>query len=484
MRRSPAAVLLAVLALAAPRGAGAGARPRYGGDLTVLLPSSPALPDPTRAVSPADLAAVRAAHATLLEVDERGALRPGLLEALPEAEGAGGAWRLRIAPGLRFQDGQPIGAADVAASLARLAGSGSAYGWIADALEGAAAVRDGRASSIPGVQVLSDRELRLAFSHPLPILPEALATLPTALVRDGAGGALVGAGPFRPVGATERGVRLAAFDGYHAGRPYADALLLAGADARAAARAMASGAADVAVRPEPLGRRSGAETGPRGVVLAVVSRRLGPAAEPARRALAALDRRDLARLVLAPVVPLTALLPPPLLPAAPPRAPAREVGAPPARLTLLLPDGADAPRAAAARIQVKLYDRGVRVALESAPAAVFASRLASGDFDAALVTVWLVSRAPALELAQIAAAVGGRERGARALLQAAAADGAALPGVAAALEADLLAVPLYATGLRASPRDGLEGSWFRSDGTLELGDAWLMPRASGQGAPP
>jgi hypothetical protein len=87
---------------------------------------------------------------------------------------------------------------------------------------------------------------------------------------------------------------------------------------------------------------------------------------------------------------------------------------------------------------------------------------------------------PALALAQIAAAAGGRERGARALSQAAVADASALPTIAAALEAELLAVPLYATALRISVRDGVEGAWVRSDGTLELGDLWLMPRTSGQ----
>jgi MarR-like DNA-binding transcriptional regulator SgrR of sgrS sRNA len=476
-RSRTAGGLLALLALAVPGSAGAGVRPRYGGELRVLLPSSPTQPDPARATSPADLMAVRAAHATLVEIDEKGALRPGLLDALPEPEEGGRAWRLRVAPALRFQDGQPVGAADVAASLARLAGPGSAYAWLASPIEGAAAVREGRAGLLSGVQVLSDQELRIALSFAFPRFAEALAAIPSALVRAGPGGALVGAGPFQPAGASEKGLRLTAFEGFHGGRPYADALLLAGADARTTSRALASGAAEVVWRPEPLGGKSGLETPPLGVVLAVVSRRLGPAAEPTQRALAALDRHDLARLVVAPVVPLSSLLPPQLAsPSAPRTAPPRLAGAPAARLNLLLPEGAEAPRAAAARIQVKLYDRGVRVALQSAPAAVFASRIASGDFDAALVPVWLVSRVPALALAQIAAAAGGQDRAARALSRAAAGDPDALSSAAAELEAELLAVPLYAAGLRASVRDGILGAWLRQDGTLELGDAWLMPR--------
>lgn len=470
MRRLLAAAFLFLPAAAVP-----GVRPRYGGELRVLLPTAPAELDPSRASSPADLAAVRAVHATLLEEDERGALRPALLEALPESEDGGRAWRLRLAAGLRFHDGQPVSAADVAASLARLAGPDSTQGWLAAPIEGAAAVRGGGARLLAGVQVLSDRDLRIVLAYPFPEFPRALAALPSAIAKPGVRGALVGAGPFRPARAAEGRLRLAPFEGFHGGRPFADALLLAGADARAASRALASGGVEVAIRPEPLDGRAGLETGPLGVVLAVVSRRLGPAAEPTRAALAAVDRSELTRFVRAPAIPLSALLPPAFLRSAPRAPSARAAGAPAAQLRLLLPEGADAPRAAAARIQVKLYDRGVHAALESAPAAAFAARLASGDFDAALVPVWLVSRAPPLALAQIAAAAGGAERGARALERAAAADAASLPALAEKLEAELAAVPLYAAGLRVAALEGVEGLWLRGDGTLELGDAWLMP---------
>jgi len=476
MRRQ---LLAAAALLCLPAVAAAGMRPRYGGELRVLLPAAPGELDPACASAPADLAAVRAAHATLLDLDERGALRPALLDALPEAEDGGRAWRLRLAPALRFHDGQPMGAADVAASLARLAGPGSAQAWLAAPIEGAAAVREGRARLLAGVQVLSDRELRIVLSYPFPGFAHALAALPTAIVKSGPGGVLVGAGPFRPASSAEAGLRLAPFDGFHGGRPFTDALLLAGADARGAARALASGGAEVVLRPEPPAGRPGLETGRLLVVMALVSRRLGPATEPTRAVLAALDRSELTRFVRAPSTPLSALLPPALLTAASRVPSPRQAGAPAARLKLLLPDGADAPRAAAARMQVQLYDRGVRGALESAPAAAFAARLASGDFDAALVPVWLVSPVPALALAQLAAAAGGPARGARALAQAASADAATLPAVAARLEAELIAVPLYAAGLRAATRDGVEGLRVRGDGTLELGDAWLMPDRGG-----
>jgi MarR-like DNA-binding transcriptional regulator SgrR of sgrS sRNA len=59
------------------------------------------------------------------------------------------------------------------------------------------------------------------------------------------------------------------------------------------------------------------------------------------------------------------------------------------------------------------------------------------------------------------------------------ADADALPSIASELETELLAVPLYATGLRFATGDAVEGLWLHDDGTPELGDAWLMPRHGG-----
>lgn len=470
-----------LLALLVPLAAAAGVRPRYGGELRVVLPSAPVELDPAQATSPSDLVAVRAVHATLLEVDALGQLHPALLEAVPAPEEGGRAFTLRLAPGLRFQDGRPLGAAEVAASLARAAGPRSANAWVAAAIEGSAEVREGKARLLSGVRVLSARELRIALSYPFPEFPQALATLPSAIVSPGPDGAPVGAGPFRPVGVAHGELQLAPFDGFGGGRPFLDALALA--TAGDPARALDGGRAGAVLRPELLGPlRAGAagsvgSTGPWCAVLAVVSRRLGASVEPTRAALGALDRADLSRLVRAVVGPLGGLLPPPMLSDGVGRAaPARAPGALPGRLELLVPKGDDALRAAAARIQVKLYDRGVRVAVESAPAPVFAARLASGAFDAALVPVWLAARTPALALAQVATALGGRERGALALARAAAAAPGELPGVAAGLEAELMAVPLFTQGLRFVARDGVQGASLRRDGTLDAANAWLMPQ--------
>ncbi len=467
------ALALALAVAVAPAAASAGVRPRYGGELRALLPALPAQLDPARASSMPELAAARAAHATLLEVDERGALRPSLLATLPESGDGGRSFRLRLAPALRFQDGAPVTAADVAATLSRLGSPWAAHGWVAAPIRGFDAVREGRARSLAGIEILSDSELRIELAYPFPGFPYALAALPAAVVHVGPGGEIAGAGPFRPTGSGGASLRMVAFDGCSAGRPFTDALVLAVADPRGAARALARGEADVVLRPEPQAGAPAGEPSLDEVVVAVVSRRLGALAEPTLGALAALDRAELTRLVRGPARPLAALLPPPLLTGHPP-AP-RPRGPLPPRLGLLLPAEAGAPREAAERIQVKLYDRGVRVAIESLPRAAFASRVAAGDFDAALVPMWLVTRAPALALAQVAWALGGPGRGADALARAARADSSTLPALAGALEEELLAVPLYATGFRLDARPEVQGLSRADDGTWAVGDAWLLP---------
>ncbi len=318
--------LAAATALALCLPARAGLPPRFGGELRLSLPVAPGDLDPARAESPTELLAARAVHATLLEADASGVLRPGLLLALPEAEPGGRAFRLRLRSGLRFHSGAPLLAADVAASLSRLAAPGrSPHGWIVLPVKGAEEVRTGRAAALSGVQILSDAELRVELESPFPAFPEALAAVPAAVARAPGDGA----GPFRRAGEVPGGLRLPAFDGSFRGRPFADALLLLAQDARRAARAMARGDVDLAVRPEAV---PGAAATPLPAVTAtwalVSPRRLPEAAAAVRAALASVERAELCRFVRGPSTPLSGPLPPALWPgpAAPPAtAPRRSV---------------------------------------------------------------------------------------------------------------------------------------------------------------
>lgn len=457
----------AALALALP--AQAGLPPRYGGEVALALPAWTGDLDPARAAGAAELLAARAVHATLVEVDASGAPRPGLLAALPEAEPGCRAFRLRLRPGLRFHGGAPLGAAEVAASLSRLARS--PHGWIAAAVKGAEEVRQGRATALSGVQVLSDTELRIELALPFPDFPLALAAVPAAVVRGAAPGD--GAGPFRRAGEVPGGMRLAAFEGFFRGRAFADGLLLLGLDARRAARAFARGEIDLMVRPEPVpGTAAPVPLHAMTATWAIAdSRRLGPRAAEVRAALA-VDRADLVRYVRGQAVPMWNPLPPAIWPARPAAAvPARARRGQGPRLSLLVP-GDDASRAIADRLLVKLFDRGVRVAVEALPPETFAARLAAGDFELALLARTLTAPAPAPAAVEVAWALGGPPAARRALARLAGAD----PG-ATALEAaeEAGAVPLLSTGLTASPRPGLHGLVPLPDGGFDPGDLWSLP---------
>jgi MarR-like DNA-binding transcriptional regulator SgrR of sgrS sRNA len=465
---------LAILALLASE-ARAAPRARPGGALRLLLPGPPGELDPARAASAADLIAARALHAGLLELDPSGALRPGLAEALPEISADGRELRLRLRPGLRFQDGAPVTAADAVESLARLLRpeTGSPHGWIAAAIEGAEAVREGRARVPAGLQAPSDRELRVQLAFPFPGFARALASAPASVVHPG-NGLPSGAGPFRMVARAPELLRLAAYAGHHRGRPWAEGLVLSWPDAPAAARQLARGEAELALRPEAipgLGVRD--EPLFTAVVIALNARRLGPAAEAVAAQLEALDRAELARLLRGPGRALPWLLPPAASGPSAPRTSSRiPAAAPPPGLTLLAPASL---RAIADRIQVKLFDRGVRVAVESVADSSLAARLAAGAHDAALVPVALASDDPRLALAQLGFAIGGPARGARLLRELPAVDASGLAALAARAEEELHAVPIAAAGLRASARPALQGLWLAPDGSPDLGDLWLLP---------
>jgi peptide/nickel transport system substrate-binding protein len=472
LRRGGLAALL--LALLAPCPALAGVRPSYGGELRILLPALPRTADPARAAGPADLLLVRAAHATPLELDGQGQLRPGLLEEVPAPAAGGRGFRLRLRAGLRFADGTPLAATDLAASLARLLREGS-NAWVALPILGGDAYQAGKAATLAGVQVLSERELLVTLAFPMPEWPRALAA-PAAAVVSGRG---AGAGPFALQALDAAGARLVANPYHWRGRPYADRLVFTAGDARAAARAFPRGELDLALRPEPVPSAAApAGTATLLSTVAVVNgRRLGAGAQRVRNVLGALDRAELGRqYARGPSAPLESLVPLPLLAVAPPAHPAApaDAGAPAARVVLLT--AADGPdqRAVAERIQVKLFDGGVKAAVEQEPLARFAARLAAEDFDVALVPVQVQGLAPSLAAGELALATRGPAASRRALAELAGLDPVRAASRAEALARALDLVPLFSTGLTASPGPELQGLELRPDGGIDAGDLWRL----------
>jgi peptide/nickel transport system substrate-binding protein len=490
-------VALAALTAVWPAPSRAGVRPRTGGALTVALPATPRQLDPALATSASDQIAARAVHATLLEADAWGGLRPGLLAALPEADPGGRAFRCRLRPGLRFHDGAPLGAAEVAASLARLLlpATRSPHAWLALPIEGAEAVRTGRADALSGIQVLSPTELRIALAVPFPDFPRLLAALPSAIVPR-SGGGRIGAGPFlvaqpsadplaQPTAAAQGALRLVPFDGHWRGRPFLDALSFAGLDAREAARTFGRGEVLAAIRPEPLPQAATLELPALSATYASVNRaRLAGRAEPVRRALAAINRAELVRLfVRGPAAPLLGLLPAAPAPGqrvAPPPPPAGEA----TRLTLLVSSDAPFHRAVADRLQVKLFDRGIKVAVEAVPAEIFAARALRKDYELALLEVPFQSVNPSATALQAAFALDGPAAALESLAWLGTVDRGALPARLTALEERLEAVPLFSAALRVSARPGaVQGLLPGADGAVDFGEVWLLPPRSGNGGP-
>jgi peptide/nickel transport system substrate-binding protein len=469
VRRARALALAATAAVALPAVVAAGVRPTWGGTIRVGLATAPRPSDD--AADPADLLLMRATSAALLEVDARGRLVPGALAEVPVQEAEGRAFRLRLRPGLVDAAGRPVGAIDLATRLTVLLQRSppSPNAFVALPILGADAVLEGRARSLAGVAVLSPTELLVTLAFPLPQYPLLLAAAPAGLP---------GAGPFTLEGAPSpsAGFRLVRNDRHFAGRPFADALELHVREPRTSARLLETGELDLVLRPEPFGDRSRALPPLTATVAIVNAAKLGPAAEPLRAALAALDRAELAqRFVRGAAEPLDTIVPPSLLPRAAPAPVARGAGALPPRLVVVADASAADQRALAERVQVKLFDRGVRAGLELLDGAGrLRARLATADWDVALVSVTVLAPDPALAAGQIAWAARGAAAGRRVLAELAPVAPGELRAAADRLGKELGIVPLVATGLRASAGAALEDLPARPDGAIDTGRLWLL----------
>jgi peptide/nickel transport system substrate-binding protein len=194
-----------------------------------------------------------------------------------------------------------------------------------------------------------------------------------------------------------------------------------------------------------------------------------------RAALAAVDRGELARrFVRGPAEPLRTLVPSAILPggaAEPPPAPTQPA---PARIALLADAGDPDQRALAERLQVKLFDRGVRASVELVDTARHRARLAAGDYDVALVPVRLEAPRPALAAGQVAFAVRGADAARRTMASLAGLEGDAAVAAAAAATRELDLVPLVVTGVRATAAPALQGVVARPDGSLDPAALWLL----------
>ncbi|MDC0709326.1 peptide ABC transporter substrate-binding protein [Stigmatella sp. ncwal1] len=311
-------------------------------------------------------------------------------------------------------------------------------------------------------------ELPLAF--PWPDLERSLCHPALALPVTTSAPSL---GPFASTGKGLLEARL----GYPEGRPYLDRILLTPTDERGLTRMWTARQVHVALGALPeTGALAGAAL--HATYLAYSPRRVPTDFRQAFES--AIDRDDLTRLfVRAPAVSMPHLLPPALLTQAPRPRPGAPSSGGMRPVTLLYDAGIEDQRAVAERIQVKLHERGYKVALEPQPRAILRSRWAKGDFDLMLHSL-LLPPIPGPALAVVLDAAGRRDLlGVELPLIGAVEDTAARDTRAReralALAPSVPLLPLYAQGLGMRVAPGMEGLVMDAQGLPLLEGAYLLP---------
>jgi hypothetical protein len=123
---------------------------------------------------------------------------------------------------------------------------------------------------------------------------------------------------------------------------------------------------------------------------------------------------------------------------------------------------------------VKLFDRGVRAAVERVAGGHLEGRLAAGEYDVALLAVTVQPLRPALAAGQIAFAARGAAAARRAMASLAGLSGDAALAAVDRLARELHLVPLVAAGQRASLGAALQGLAPGADGGIDAGALWLL----------
>ena len=435
----------------------AAARPPYGGTLRLAYAAPGAAAqaasggsvDPALADTPLQASLRALSSSGLCRLDGAGALQPLLAQQLTRT-------RPQL---LEVTLPSPALASAFARALARLAGTQapSPYRALLHPLQG-----EGR--RIP----VSAERLQLALAYPWPDLERALCH--PAL------GAPEAPGPFAP---GQAGL-LAAQVRHPEGRPFLDAVAVSGAEERELSRRLESSEAALVLGGPAAPTGTAAPAALHATYLAYSPRRLPPQLRDAVESV--LDRAELLRLyVRGPAQPMTALLPPALLP---PPAAVRPRPAPPAsaggrRVSLAYDAQQEDQRAVAERLQVKLHERGYAVALLPLERAALRARWASGDFELMLHAV-LLPPVPSLALAVVLDTGGRRDLlGVELPRLGRVADAAARDALAReralALSASVPLIPLYARGLALRARPEVAGLAWDGQGLAQLAGVWLQP---------
>ncbi|MDF1563799.1 MAG: hypothetical protein P1V51_12195 [Deltaproteobacteria bacterium] len=443
-RTKLAALLSLTLGLLAPGAAGAAVRPTTGGTLRLAVQTPGATAPEARSLP----GRIRAS------LDE--CTLGDLLAGPPQVDEEEDRLILLLEEGLVFQDGSKLDAAAVVESLsAHARGSGGVEAWRLLVLAGAAERMSGAEGEL-GLKAIGARRLELRLSWPLGAGAVELLSHPGLPLRSKGGAPC---GPFQAREGGRDGV-LVPFDRHPRGRPYFDRVQLF--STREGSR---QGKADL--------RLEASVDTPRELPLTTRSLTfLQVNASPALREQidGSLDRKAIVRYLVGGRARQVSTL----LPDAPPGASRSSGEAPPRRALTLAFDGEDpVHRRIAERIQVRLHDGGLEVALQPLPARERGALL-TGATELALITLPGLPRDPARGLAAVSHAVLGA-RAAQEVLETAAAAERAGGGLGAALgelEARLPVVFLYGEDEVVWIGDSLQGA--EPSGTLPFdpGDLW------------
>ncbi len=135
----------------------------------------------------------------LVTTDTQGNLAPALCEQWTFEDG-GVTVRLRLKPGIVFSDGAPLTSARVKESLERaIRLSKDQMPAALSAIRGVAAYAEGKAETVEGITAVSESEIMIRLSDPLPIFASLLTDPRTAVVAAPASGdgTPLGTGPFQ-----------------------------------------------------------------------------------------------------------------------------------------------------------------------------------------------------------------------------------------------------------------------------------------------
>ncbi|HEY8212051.1 MAG TPA: peptide ABC transporter substrate-binding protein [Myxococcaceae bacterium] len=444
----PGWLLLALLLASTATAAG---RPRYGGALRVALATPGSEADALNVDRPETAALATLLSPPLCRLDPQRGVVPTLAELTRL-----GSNRVQLV----LRGGSSKRASDLAARWGALSqpNSLSPYRALLGPLRGTAA---------------SGATVEAALSYPWPDLERTLCH-PALGLPDG--------GPY--AAATPRAPLLANVS-FPEGRPFPDRLMLLAGDERRASRLFSTHQADLLLGAAAEDATAPAPSSAQPPALFATYLVYSPthAGAELRTVLEqSVDPQDLVqRFVTAPAVPMTQLLPPALMggPTAPapisgptPRAPGRE-------LTLLYDAALDEHRAVAERIQVRLHDRGYRVALKPVPRAELGARWSSGNFDLLLQSL-LLPPVPAAALA-LTIELGGRhdllpvELTALGVVPDAAARDTRARDRAVALRSSLPLLPLYARSPEISAAPTVQGLRTDAFGLPMLDQVFLSP---------